>query len=157
MNIHQARKIKICIAMSFSAATKRKLALQPHHVPNPEDLWAWMDGLREKGMHTIAVPHNSNGSNGLMFMTNKWDGSPMDTDYARTRMRNEPIVEMTQVKEIVKPTHCFRRMMNLPILKPCRFALGHGRKPARWFYVRRLICAASKWLRKAKAIPIALV
>ena len=66
--------------------------------PNPEDLWVWMDGLREKGMDTIAVPHNSNGSNGLMFMTKKWDGSPMDMDYAETRMRNEPIVEMTQVK-----------------------------------------------------------
>ena len=44
------------------------------------------------------MPHNSNGSNGLMFMTKKWDGSPMDFDYATTRMRNEPIVEMTQVK-----------------------------------------------------------
>ena len=66
--------------------------------PNPEDLWAWMDGLRDKGMDSIAVPHNSNGSNGLMFMTKKWDGSPMDEGYAETRMRNEPIVEMTQVK-----------------------------------------------------------
>ena len=66
--------------------------------PNPEDLWAWMDALRDKGMDTLAVPHNSNGSNGLMFMTKKWDGSPMDMDYAETRMRNEPIVEMTQVK-----------------------------------------------------------
>jgi hypothetical protein len=66
--------------------------------PNPEDLWAWMDGLRDKGMDTIAVPHNSNGSNGLMFMTKKWDGSLMDREYAETRMRNEPIVEVTQVK-----------------------------------------------------------
>ena len=66
--------------------------------PNPEDLWTWMDALREKGMDTIAVPHNSNGSNGLMFMMEKWDGSPIDEDYSATRMRNEPIVEMTQVK-----------------------------------------------------------
>jgi hypothetical protein len=66
--------------------------------PNPEDLWAWMDRLRAKGMDSIAVPHNPNGSNGLMFMTEKWDGSPMDTQYAATRMRNEPIVEVTQVK-----------------------------------------------------------
>ena len=66
--------------------------------PNPEDLWDWMDAQRAKGMDSIAVPHNSNGSNGLMFMTRKWDGSPMDADYAATRMRNEPIVEMTQVK-----------------------------------------------------------
>lgn len=66
--------------------------------PNPEDLWKWMDRLRAKGMDTIAVPHNSNGSNGLMFQTTKWDGSPMDAAYAKTRMRNEPIVEVTQVK-----------------------------------------------------------
>ena len=66
--------------------------------PNPEDLWAWMDGLRDRGMDSIAIPHNSNGSNGLMFMTKKWDGSAMDMDYAATRMRNEPIVEVTQVK-----------------------------------------------------------
>lgn len=66
--------------------------------PNPEDLWVWMDALREKGMDSIAVPHNANGSNGLMFMTQKTDGSPMDAEYAETRMRNEPIVEVTQVK-----------------------------------------------------------
>ncbi len=66
--------------------------------PNPEDLWVWMDAQRAKGMDSIAVPHNSNGSNGLMFKTVKTDGSPMDADYAATRMRNEPIVEVTQVK-----------------------------------------------------------
>ena len=66
--------------------------------PNPEDLWKWMDKLRAKGMDSLAVPHNSNGSNGLMFQTTKWDGSPMDMAYAKARMRNEPIVEVTQVK-----------------------------------------------------------
>ena len=34
---------------------------------NPEDLWAWMDKLRDKGIDSIAMPHNSNGSNGQMF------------------------------------------------------------------------------------------
>ena len=65
---------------------------------NPEDLWAWMDKLREKGLDSLAIPHNSNGSNGLMFRTEKWDGTPMDQNYAETRMRNQPLVEVTQVK-----------------------------------------------------------
>ena len=65
---------------------------------NPEDLWSWMDRLRELGLDSIAIPHNSNGSNGRMFETKEWDGSLVDKQYADFRMRNEPIVESTQVK-----------------------------------------------------------
>lgn len=65
---------------------------------NPEDLWAWMDGLRAMGIDSLAIPHNANGSDGLMFQNTKWDGNPIDAAYAETRMRNEPLVEVTQVK-----------------------------------------------------------
>ena len=65
---------------------------------NPEDLWTWMDGLRDRGVDTIAIPHNSNGSNGQMFELEDWAGYPVGKAYAEFRMRNEPLVEMTQVK-----------------------------------------------------------
>lgn len=68
------------------------------HSQNPEGLWDWMDGLRDQGIDAIAIPHNSNGSNGQMFKMVDWAGNPMDDDYAEQRMRNEPLVEITQVK-----------------------------------------------------------
>ena len=65
---------------------------------NPEGLWDWMDGLREQGVESLAIPHNSNGSNGQMFKLEDWAGNPLDDQYAARRIRNEPLVEVTQVK-----------------------------------------------------------
>ena len=65
---------------------------------NPEGLWDWMDGLREQGIESLAIPHNSNGSNGQMFKLVDWAGDPMGEKYVARRMRNEPLVEVTQIK-----------------------------------------------------------
>ncbi|NNE58515.1 MAG: DUF3604 domain-containing protein [Hellea sp.] len=65
---------------------------------NPEDLWAWMNGVRNDGMDVLAIPHNSNGSNGQMFATAMTNGDAFTQEYAVNRMVNEPIVEMTQIK-----------------------------------------------------------
>ena len=68
------------------------------HSNNPEDLWDWMDTLREAGVESMSIPHNSNRSNGHMFKLVDWAGDPIDDEYAVQRIRNEPLVEITQIK-----------------------------------------------------------
>ena len=65
---------------------------------NPEDLWDWMDGQRAEGREVMAIPHNSNVSDGEMFALKKYYGGYIDSAYTAQRIKNEPIVEMTQVK-----------------------------------------------------------
>jgi hypothetical protein len=65
---------------------------------NPEDLWAWMDAARAKGSDVLAIPHNANGSNGLMYEKVDRAGRPIDAAYAELRMRNEPVSEVIQIK-----------------------------------------------------------
>ncbi len=63
---------------------------------NPEHLWAWMDKERAKGVEVLAIPHNANMSNGVMY--NTFNGNPITVDYAESRSRNEPINEVVQMK-----------------------------------------------------------
>ena len=65
---------------------------------NPEQLWAWLEEKSQLGTDFIAMPHNSNISNGLMFSTVDSSGGEFTAGYAKTRIRWEPVVEVTQIK-----------------------------------------------------------
>lgn len=66
---------------------------------DPEDLWRWMaDYESATGGQILAIPHNGNLSNGLMFGDYRMNGEAPDADYARRRARWEPLYEMTQIK-----------------------------------------------------------
>jgi hypothetical protein len=68
--------------------------------PNPRDLWKWMHAYEEKtGGQVLAIPHNGNLSNGIMFpLAESYDGKKVDRRYARNRIRWEPVYEVTQIK-----------------------------------------------------------
>jgi Protein of unknown function (DUF3604) len=65
---------------------------------NPEDLWRYLEAQRKQGLAVIAVPHNGNVSNGLMFATHDLSGKPLTKEYAELRMLNEPLAEIIQAK-----------------------------------------------------------
>ena len=66
---------------------------------NPEELWDWLDGYETAtGGRVLAMPHNGNLSNGLMFDDATFRGDPLDAAYAERRMRWEPVYEVTQMK-----------------------------------------------------------
>jgi len=65
---------------------------------NPEDLWDYMDAARATGSDVIAIPHNANGSNGLMYQRVDTDGRRLNASYAEQRLRNEPVSEVMQIK-----------------------------------------------------------
>jgi hypothetical protein len=66
---------------------------------DPRELWSWMDKQRATGNEVLAISHNGNLSDGLMFPTEVDNrGRPIDKAYAEARLRNEPLTEMKQLK-----------------------------------------------------------
>ncbi|MFD0980030.1 DUF3604 domain-containing protein [Tropicimonas aquimaris] len=63
-----------------------------------EMLWAWMAEQEANGSTLLAIPHNSNGSKGRMFEPLDNAGNPLTQEYAETRAKWEPLIEMMQIK-----------------------------------------------------------
>ena len=69
--------------------------------PNPQDLWKWLQNYEDTtGGDVLAIPHNGNLSNGMMFALQDdfADGKALDTDYAVTRQKWERLYEASQIK-----------------------------------------------------------
>jgi hypothetical protein len=73
--------------------------MKPLGSDNPVDLWKWMAAYEQKsGGKVLAIAHNGNLSNGLMFPTVEAFGKPVDRAYAETRAHWERLYETTQTK-----------------------------------------------------------
>ena len=80
----------------------KKVPLMPFSAidsSHPEDLWAWMDGQRKAGNEVLAISHNANLSDGMMFPVDvDSKGRPIDAAWAKERLDNEPLSEVRQIK-----------------------------------------------------------
>jgi hypothetical protein len=68
--------------------------------PDPMELWKWMAQYEEKtGGEVLALAHNGNLSNGLMFPVDaQYTGRKLDAFYVKERIKREPLYEITQIK-----------------------------------------------------------
>jgi len=89
----------------FRDAADRASQVEPYTVyppygsDDPVGLWKWMDAYEKKtGGSVLAIPHNGNLSNGLMFPMLEAFGKKLDREYAETRARWERLYEATQTK-----------------------------------------------------------
>ncbi len=84
---------------------------------HPEDLWNWMDNQRKAGNEVLAISHNANLSDGVMFpLEVDSKGRPIDAAWAQSRVNNEPLTEIQQYKG-ASETH--------PALSPTDEFAGH--------------------------------
>ncbi|MDX2416953.1 MAG: DUF3604 domain-containing protein [Xanthomonadales bacterium] len=71
----------------------------PQGSPNPRDLWKWMADYESKTAgQVLAIAHNGNMSNGILFPDEKAFGKKLDKSYVEGRARWEPLYEATQIK-----------------------------------------------------------
>lgn len=100
---------------------------------DPESLWVWMDAYEKKtGGKILAIPHNGNASNGLMFSLTTLAGKPLSKEYAEARNKWERLYEITQFKGTseahpsISPTDEFA---NFEIWDKGNLGLQTGKKP----------------------------
>ena len=73
--------------------------IKPLGSNNPVDLWNWMALYEEKtGGDVLAIAHNGNLSNGIMFPVIEAFGKQLDRTYTENRAKWEPLYEATQMK-----------------------------------------------------------
>ena len=71
----------------------------PYGSDNPRDLWKWMESYEQKtGGDVLAIAHNGNLSNGIMFPVVEAFGKKLDKNYVQQREKWEPLYEVSQTK-----------------------------------------------------------
>lgn len=90
---------RVVVYRDGAEEAKTRVPLSNEFSNDPEDLWDWMEAYEtETGGQMLAIPHNGNLSNGLMFDDVTFSGEPLTAEYAERRQRWEPLYEVGQMK-----------------------------------------------------------
>src|SRR6185295_17381673 len=94
----RCRTARTCINVIFKGPKYPDVPFSSVDSAIPEQLWRYIRHQRELGIEVLAIPHNSNVSDGLMFSYADSKRDPIDNEYASTRQSLERLVEITQTK-----------------------------------------------------------
>ncbi len=90
---------RVVIFRDSKEKASQVLPLTMFDTVDPEGLWDYLEAYEQKtGGQALAIPHNGNLSQGLMFAIETFSGEPIDAAYAERRMHWEPLYEVTQMK-----------------------------------------------------------
>ena len=77
-------------------------------------MWDSLDAIRKQGFKALAIPHNGNASDGLMFAWLDSASGYIDRNYAERRQLNEPLSEISQNRVRRRPIRYCRRATSSP-------------------------------------------
>ncbi|MGI9287263.1 MAG: DUF3604 domain-containing protein [Pseudomonadales bacterium] len=99
-SLPDAANLHRVVFMDEDAIAARKfLPFSSNNSDQPEDLWAWLEKTSAQvNAKFVSIPHNMNISKGRMFPLEDSAGKALDADYANTRIKWEPVAEVTQIK-----------------------------------------------------------
>ncbi len=85
---------------AFASQVAPMVTQPPFGSTDPLDLYEWLETYEKKtGGTVLALAHNGNLSNGLMFpVDQQYTGRKIDATYVEKRAKWEPLYEVTQIK-----------------------------------------------------------
>jgi len=90
---------RVVIFRDSGDKTSQTMPYSMYDSVDPEDLWKNLAEYEKKtNGQVLAIAHNGNLSNGLMFDTQTYKGKRLTKSYAATRSQYEPLYEVTQMK-----------------------------------------------------------
>ena len=90
---------RVVIFKDGAEKTKQVIPFSQLDSWDPQALWGYMENYETTiGGEVLAIPHNGNLSKGTMFLPWDYQGNPVSKNYAISREKWEPLVEVTQIK-----------------------------------------------------------